>query len=352
MGCRLLRIGVKSIVIAQWDHGYLLRETAPTRFIACNFLPPSRKISTSARPPTHCISASRRSKSRSKIFKKNSRRCCCREKGNRLDLTASGRSFLRDLEPILESFEQLRRKYGFGAAAARESLAVGGIPGFSTVLLPSLLVQFKQEHPAVNIFLHTGTGEEIQRMVLEGKVELGLVVNIRPSANVRMEFYREEQFVPFVPKSHPLAKRTDLTLAELAEHPLVVRMGREHDHITEEFLAKLNGGRFSAKNVLRSESARAVISLVRKGAGVGLLFKDNIAKNLLRGEFKALKIRDARFTCPSYIIQLMDKPLSACAEKFLDLLRRSRPKENAESNRTIDLRYRQRREQTLFTGID
>ena len=110
--------------------------------------------------------------------------------------------------------------------------------------------------------------------------------------------------------------------------------------------------RFSAKNVLRSESARAVISLVRKGAGVGLLFKDNIAKNLLRGEFKALKIRDARFTCPSYIIQLMDKPLSACAEKFLDLLRRSRPKENAESNRTIDLRYRQRREQTLFTGID
>jgi len=274
------------------------------------------------------------------------------KKGRRLDLTENGRSFLCDLEPILDSFEQLRRKYGWGGVAPRESLAVAGIPGFSTVLLPSLLAQFKQEHPAVNIFLHTGTGEEIQSMVLAGKVELGLVVNIRPSANVRMEFYREEQFVPFVPKSHPLAKQRDLTLAELGEHPLVVRMGREHDHITEEFLAKLNGGRFSAKNVLCSESSRAVKTLVRQGAGVGLLFKDNIAKNLLRGEFKALKISDGRFTCPSYIIRLMDKPLSGCAEKFLDLLRRSRPKGSAASHRTTDLRYRQRHEQTLPTDID
>jgi DNA-binding transcriptional LysR family regulator len=163
--------------------------------------------------------------------------------GRGLALTAEGRRLWKDLQPILNQLERLELKYRHKAeTTAQEILAIGGSPGLSTVLLPSLVARFKEDHPSITVFLHTATSEEIQELVLNGKIELALVVNPFPSLGLHIEPYRREQLVPFVSPKHPLTKQQGLPLKELVKFPLAVRMGRSRENRAAAYLARIQGG--------------------------------------------------------------------------------------------------------------
>jgi hypothetical protein len=63
---------------------------------------------------------------------------------------------------------------------------------------------------------------------------------------------------------------------------------------------------------------------------LGIVYKDVAKDDIKRGMFKALKVRDFKLEGQSYIIYHGERAVSKTAREFLDLMRRSRPKQVRE----------------------
>ena len=72
---------------------------------------------------------------------------------------------------------------------------------------------------------------------------------------------------------------------------------------------------------LRCDSQQSVMSAVRHGAGVGILYHQAIQREIERGEFKVVTLPGIHLTRQRYIVYRKEKPLSPIARQFLDLLR-------------------------------
>jgi DNA-binding transcriptional LysR family regulator len=250
-----------------------------------------------------------------------------KKQGRGLELTESGRAFLNRAESIISQIEGLKQKSNNPISEhVNESLNLGGSHAPSASLLPSFMTRFHKRHPKVELTLHTGRSPEMLDLVLKAQLDIAVVTNPTPSQFLHTEPYRVEELVAFVPKDHVLGKKRIIEIAELANFPLVIRTGRQDRSRTEETLSNLGPKGFTAKMYIRCESPDAIKNLVRKGGGVGLIYKSLIEEEARRGEFKILKLKEIDLTVISYLVYSRQRPLSSIGAEFVTLLREFRDK--------------------------
>ncbi len=124
--------------------------------------------------------------------------------------------------------------------------------------------------------------------------------------------------------SNPLAKKT-IQISEREEIRLVLRIRKEGRSDAENELEGFatNGVKF--KTLMHCDSADSVKEVVRHGAGVGILYRDRVKREIDRGEFKVVRIPGLDVARQSYIVYSKERPLSSHAREFLALLRASVP---------------------------
>ena len=243
-------------------------------------------------------------------------------------LTEEGRIFLKDAETILLRVERLREKFRKrNTETETGSLTVGGTHGPSATLLPSALVAFKKKHPKVQIRLVTGSSRSIQRKVLAGEIEIAVISNVKPPPHFTSEPYGTMKSVLFAAADHPIAKKKELSLFDLAKVPLIIRGGRGGTiSNTEVILQQLSDQGFKPDIAMRLDSSEGVKMAVRKKLGMGILYEDAVRISLRRGEFKLIKIPGLKMDGNLFIIYRPGKTLSSTCRDFLDLLRQWREK--------------------------
>jgi DNA-binding transcriptional LysR family regulator len=241
--------------------------------------------------------------------------------GRGVELTDAGRAFLHNADAILTPLERLKKDLSFSQPISKnEPLAIGGSHGASAVFLPSVLGTFRKSHPDVSVILRTNRSRALENLLLKSRLEIALISQPPRSSFLKAEPYRRQKLVAFVPMKHPLAKKRQLSAPELFRYPLVLNGGgRERISTSEKFLTEIPGG--SKPNVvMRCESPLAVKTAVRNGMGVGILFEDIVQHEVKEGQFKILKLPATRLESTTYLIYHKDRPLSANARDFLNLL--------------------------------
>jgi DNA-binding transcriptional LysR family regulator len=149
-----------------------------------------------------------------------------------------------------------------------------------------------------------------------------------------VEPFRYEEMVVIVSKQHALSKKRELTMAELAQGPLIVRTRRNFSP-SRQIQGELEQHGLEVNVLMKCDSAQGVKVAVAKGLGVGLLYRNHVEQEIRRGELKVLNIPGLKMHIQSFIIYKAGKykagkPLSLAAQAFLELLRQSRdnPKNN------------------------
>lgn len=248
--------------------------------------------------------------------------------GRGLELTETGRAFLRDVEPITAQIEGLRAKYlGRQTLQDSDSLSVGGSHGPSVSVLPYVMTQFKQRHPRADLNLKTGTSTQIEQLVLRHHLDIAVITNPFASPSLRMEPFRKEILAVFVAANHRLATKKNLEIDELASLPLVIRGNRGGRNRTEVLLSELAAHGVRPNIFMRCESPDSVKAAVRNGAGVGILYRDAIESAVQAGAFSILEVSGLELGGPSFIVYSSERPLSPSALEFLLLLRMARRKQ-------------------------
>ncbi|MGH7796276.1 MAG: LysR family transcriptional regulator [Candidatus Binatia bacterium] len=236
------------------------------------------------------------------------------------ELTDAGSSLLRHANAILIHLDEAKKELRPPKSMNKsDPLKIAGSYAASALLLPSLLVKFKNRHRDTSIILRTGTTREVKSMLLNSTVEIALLNELPVNPEFTSEPLRKEKLVVFAAPNHPLARKKRLSLSDVRQAALVTTgmasaVDKMLNHLVHEGLG--------AKIALQCGSPASVKIVVKNKMGLGILFQDMLIQEIRNKLFKVLEIPGLALTVQSYIVYYKDRPLSPPAKDFLALLRK------------------------------
>jgi DNA-binding transcriptional LysR family regulator len=131
--------------------------------------------------------------------------------------------------------------------------------------------------------------------------------------------YRFENFVGFISAKHPLAKKSKLTIAEVAHCPLIVK--RRNDSKSSYYLKQMTLAGYQPNVLMQCESAEAIKLAVSNGMGLGFLYEDYVKSEIRKRDLKVVKVEGINPPdVQSFIVFNKNHALSRNGEAFLSLL--------------------------------
>lgn len=232
-----------------------------------------------------------------------------------VSLTEAGLVLLRHAEAIQARL--LAAKADMAALEAGETgrLRIGTFQSVGTRILPTLLRQFSEDRPGVEIHLHESVSEpELLEMIERGDLDLTfwtLPVAAGPYESVEL---LRDPYVLVCPVGSPLAALPRApSLREIALHPLV---GFNHCTAMDQVESQLASSGRTPNFVFRSDNNGTVQGLV--GAGVGV----SVAPLLtVDQDDERVEIVDLQDRIPPRVIGLVwhaDRTHSPAAEAFVE----------------------------------
>jgi LysR family hydrogen peroxide-inducible transcriptional activator len=130
-------------------------------------------------------------------------------------LTEAGRCLIDYARQILTSIGDARRCADELKGKITGRLAVGAIPTIAPYVLPELIGKFQKHYPEVTLEIVEEVTDGITKRVETGELDVALVSTWQQSPTLRSESLGNEPLLALVPKRHPLAKKTRVTLDDL-----------------------------------------------------------------------------------------------------------------------------------------
>lgn len=193
--------------------------------------------------------------------------------GRRVALTAAGAIFYeetRTILPQLRRASETTRRFVSGETAR---LRLGFV---SAVLRPELvevLRAFREQHPSVQLLMQDSPPAEQLAALRSGTLDGGFIglPPETPTPGVQFIPWRREPLAAFVPFGHPLAKRRQIALRELAGEALVAVSSEAAPAFATYLRTVCGQAGFRPRIVLESPRAQAVAVMVAAGTGIALL---------------------------------------------------------------------------------
>lgn len=179
-----------------------------------------------------------------------------------------------------------------------------------------MLAQFRRKCPQVELSALVGNSDGIERLLLENRLDVGLVDNVTFSQHLRVQPLFQEDMALLCAPAFPHRPQS---LEELAALPLLLRergsgTRRSVDRVFEEHS-------LSPQPFLESVSSTALIEAARAGLGVLILSPSLARRELETGALLPLKVPGARFFRQYFCALHKQKALSPPLEELLALLR-------------------------------
>lgn len=192
-----------------------------------------------------------------------------------LELTFAGRTFLRYAESIRETKQALQRELCDISENQRGELRIGIAYTRGRAIMPRLIPAFQREYPNVEILLREDSNDALQKLLLEGGIDLAVAAFPRAVPDIVLEDYYTEDVVLCL--SDPLLKRCGIDLsahrAEIAAGDLYALracpfvLGSAEDIGGRIGRALLRSSGFTPLSRAASENVETLLALCVQGVG-------------------------------------------------------------------------------------
>jgi len=187
-------------------------------------------------------------------------------------ITPAGEAILRTTGEILRKVESIKQVAQEFSNDKKGSLSLATTHTQARYILPSIIKNFIAAYPDVSLHMHQGTPIQISEMAADGSVDFAIATEAMElfSDLIMMPCYKWNRTI-VVPKGHPLCDIAELTLEEVAKHPLVTYVfgftGRSK--LDEAFMER----GLAPRIVFTAADADVIKTYVRLGLGVGIIAK-------------------------------------------------------------------------------
>ena len=202
-------------------------------------------------------------------------------------------------------------KAGTLKLAAHESAAV--------YLLPTALRAYHQQYPDIRVGIQRSPLNEIPRRVMDREVDLGFVKDEPAFHELQfVEVHTDEMMLVASPK-HPLAKRTDASMKDLAGEAFILHHGCA---ATANMILRLfDQHAVTCKIVAELWSFENVKNFVQEGVGIAIVPGVTVKQELRDGTLVRVPLRELAMPRRTLMIYREDGYLSKPAAELIKLVR-------------------------------
>ncbi len=185
-------------------------------------------------------------------------------------VTPAGEAILKTAGEILRKVDSIKQVAQEFSNEKKGSLSIATTHTQARYALPSVIEAFIARYPDVSLHMHQGTPMQIAEMAADGSVDFAVATEALElfSDLIMMPCYKWNRCI-IVPRDHPLAQLSSLTLADVAAHPIVTYVfgftGRSK--LDEAFI---DHG-LTPKVVFTATDADVIKTYVRLGLGIGIV---------------------------------------------------------------------------------
>lgn len=190
----------------------------------------------------------------------------------KVEMTEAGRALLPFARRVMTELDEARTEIErlSDSVGGHLELAVSTTPG--QYILPRLLGSFLRAYPEVSVSLRVYDSADVVARVEAGEAQLGMTGARIPGAKVEYEEMGTDQLLMICAPDDPLAGRAGVPLAEVAEHPFIVRESGSGTRMVFEQALRDGGIDPSELNVVMElGTSEAIVNAVEGGMGVGVV---------------------------------------------------------------------------------
>jgi DNA-binding transcriptional LysR family regulator len=211
--------------------------------------------------------------------------------GRGIELTDTGRRFLPEARAVLDRAAAARSVLDDLAGLTTGALSVAASQTIATYWLPRRLAAFHAAHPGIQLDVTIGNTRQVERSVVEGAADLGLVEGATDDASLTRQQVDRDRLVLVISANRAPPRQIAPGRPDLTAVPWVIR---EEGSGTREALADVAGregltlGDLPVFLVLPSNEA--VREAVEAGAGATIISEHVVARDLAAGVLKVVPI--------------------------------------------------------------
>ncbi|MFF5534042.1 LysR family transcriptional regulator [Streptomyces cinerochromogenes] len=233
--------------------------------------------------------------------------------GGRIRLTPAGEKLLEYAEQILELVEAARADVA-GGDGPSGTLVIGTMESITSYRMPPLLEFFHHRYPKVQLSLRPSLCADTRHALRQGTFDIGFLLEQEMRhPGLESVVLAEEPLVLVAAPGHPLARRSELSRADLRSvSVLATEAGCAYRDLFEAELRDVASAPF-----LEFGTIEAIKKGVASGLGISLLPTVTVAAELDKGEMTALPW-EAPFSVFTQLAWRGGRRLSRESQLFVD----------------------------------
>jgi len=164
------------------------------------------------------------------------------------------------------------------------------------------LKKFREAFPDIKIDLKTGNSQDVVADILAYDADIGVLGTIPKNPKIQIITLGKSPIIAFTARSNPLAKHKSLSIAQLADLPLVLREKGSQTRQKLEKAAAAHGITLPA--AIEAEGREAVQEIVASGAGIGFVSQKEFSRN---ANLAAIKIKGTPIIMEEVVAYLKER---------------------------------------------
>ena len=235
-----------------------------------------------------------------------------------VSLTSAGEIVAAEARVLVERYDHLRGQVAAHQRLEGGTVRIGGGATAVSFVLPPAIAEFQSAHPDVRFQVKEAGSQEVERDVLSGRLELGLVTLPGTTQDVETHPLVQDRIVPICGPDHPLAARRSLGVPALAGLGLVgFEAGSAIRHIID---SALRAAGVEMNVVMELRSIPAIVRMVATTGSLAFVSHMGVAAE---SSVRVLRVRGLDIRRELAVITRRGTALSPAAAAFAERLRQA-----------------------------
>lgn len=188
-----------------------------------------------------------------------------------VELTAAGKVFLEEVRRILTHIDQAKDAALKAQLGMLGRLELGFVGSATFDMLPGIIRAFREQFPEVDLVLHEMSTPMQLKAFYNNSIDIGFVRAPVIDSLITLLPVHQETCVAVVPRLHPLAQRSSISMDELSAERFILVERDVWPSWYDDILSKCYEAGFSPIIRQHVKEMQTIIGLVGAGVGVSIV---------------------------------------------------------------------------------
>ncbi|MDO5844644.1 MAG: LysR family transcriptional regulator [Methanocorpusculum sp.] len=181
-------------------------------------------------------------------------------------LTSDGSKLLPFVKNVCEEYRKLTETVDELNGLESGLIRIGAFSSVATHWLPNIIKEFQRDYPNIDYELHIGDYSEVEKWILEGKVDFGFM-SLPASPELETVFLEIDRLLVILPENHPFASCEKFPVSKLCGEPFMLLEKGSQKEISEIF----ERNNLIPKIHITMQDDYVIMSMVESGLGISIL---------------------------------------------------------------------------------